>query len=187
MLTRSSPIEIFEYISGILLENIWADIIKVIDFKGCINRDVSYSCIQKNSKQIFFLLQDRRDLLKDDDATSESSDPRDILKDPRAILAGLPPLPALEAFNRQTRDFLNSPQALLANLKQFGNGPPSGPLIPPSLPPSSLGPLPPLPRPPSQPPTPNSQRSSPVGGAGGGSNQGNWSFEEQFKQVGDMF
>ena len=29
----------FEYISGILLENLWADIIKVIDFKGCINRD----------------------------------------------------------------------------------------------------------------------------------------------------
>ena len=33
MLTRSSPIEIFEYISGILLENLWADIIKFIDFK----------------------------------------------------------------------------------------------------------------------------------------------------------
>ena len=126
-------------------------------------------------------------MIKDDDATSESSDPRDVLKDPRAILAGLPPLPALEAFNRQTRDFLNSPQALLANLKQFGNGPTSGPLIPPSLPPSSLGPLPPLPRPPSQPTTPNSQRSSPVGGAGGGSNQGNWSFEEQFKQVDNLF
>ena len=119
--------------------------------------------------------------MKDDDANSETSDPRDMLKDPRAILANLPPLPALEAFNRQTRDFLNSPQALLANLKQFGNGPPPNPLIPPSLPPSSLGPLPPLPRPPSQPTTPNSQRSSPV--AGGGSNQGNWSFEEQFKQV----
>ena len=130
------------------------------------------------------MFQDRRDLIKDDDATSETSDPRDILKDPRAILASLPPLPALEAFNRQTRDFLNSPQALLANLKQFGNGPTSGPLIPPSLPPSSLGPLPPLPRPPSQPTTPNSQRSSPHDvGAGGGSNQGNWSFEEQFKQV----
>jgi hypothetical protein len=124
--------------------------------------------------------QDRRDLIKDDDATSETSDPRDILKDPRVILAGLPPLPALEAFNRQTRDFLNSPQALLANLKQFGNGH-SGPLLPTSLTPSSLGPLPPLPRPPSQPGTPNSQRNSPV--EGGGSNQGNWSFEEQFKQV----
>ena len=127
-------------------------------------------------------------MLKDDDATSESSDVRDLLKDPRAILAGLPPLPALEAFNRQTRDFLNSPQALLANLKQFGNGPP-GSLIPPSLPPSSLGALPPLPRPPSQPATPTSQRSSPVGGiggssgSGGGNNQSNWSFEEQFKQV----
>ena len=125
-------------------------------------------------------------MLKEDDNISEASDPRDMLKDPRAILAGLPPLPALEAFNRQTRDFLNSPQALLANLKQFGNGSPSGPLIPPNLPPSSLGPLPPLPRPPSQPPTPNSQRSSPVGGAGGGSNQGNWSFEEQFKQVSEV-
>ena len=123
-------------------------------------------------------------MLKDDDAASESSDPRDILKDPRAILASLPPLPALEAFNRQTRDFLNSPQALLANLKQFGNVPPQGHLIPPSLQPSSLGPLPPLPRPPSQPTTPNSQRSSPAQeGGGGGSNQSNWSFEEQFKQV----
>ena len=136
--------------------------------------------------EMIYLFQDRRDLLKEDDNISEASDPRDMLKDPRAILAGLPPLPALEAFNRQTRDFLNSPQALLANLKQFGNGSPSGPLIPPNLPPSSLGPLPPLPRPPSQPPTPNSQRSSPVGGAGGGSNQGNWSFEEQFKQVSDV-
>ena len=144
--------------------------------------------------------QDRRDLIQD--SSSEHGlpphlpDPRDVLRDPRALLAaGLPPLQTLEAFNRQTRDFLSgqSPHQLLANLRAAGA---AGALpTPPSLP--GLPPLPPshppasgLARPDSQPGTPNSQRSSPVHHTNGSSSSGgrdngqnNWSFEEQFKQV----
>ena len=144
--------------------------------------------------------QDHRDLIKEDSGDTHGlpphlPDPRDVLRDPRALLAaGLPPLQTLEAFNRQTRDFLSSqsPHQLLANLRAAGAAgalptPPGLPGLPPvhaPPPPAGLG------RPDSQPGTPNSQRSSPVHHTNGSSSSGgrdngqnNWSFEEQFKQV----
>jgi len=121
--------------------------------------------------------------------------------DPRSILANLPPLPALEAFNKH-RDFLTNPQSLLAGLAagqgrvpftaaslasmgMTGFQPPhttfsplSGGLpTPPSMAPSGTPA-----RPPSQPTTPLSQQSSsPI--QQNFSSQQNWSFEEQFKQL----
>jgi len=121
--------------------------------------------------------------------------------DPRSILANLPPLPALEAFNKH-RDFLTNPQSLLAGLAagqgrvpftaaslasmgMTGFQPPhttfsplSGGLpTPPSMAPSNTPA-----RPPSQPTTPSSQQSSsPI--QQNFSSQQNWSFEEQFKQL----
>ena len=139
-------------------------------------------------------------MIKEDDPGNPPPhlpDPRDVLRDPRALLAGLPPLQTLEAFNRQTRDFLTSPHQLLANLRSSAAAAGVPALGLPQVPPP-----PSLTHPPSQPATPNSQRSSPVhtngssgggsgggGGGGGGSNggQNNWSFEEQFKQVSDTY
>ena len=121
--------------------------------------------------------------------------------DPRSILANLPPLPALEAFNKH-RDFLTNPQSLLAGLAagqgrvpftaaslmgMTGFQPPHTTFSPLSLPtPPSISGLNPTgtpARPPSQPTTPSSQQSSsPI--QQNFSSQQNWSFEEQFKQVG---
>jgi hypothetical protein len=126
--------------------------------------------------------------------------------DPRSILANLPPLPALEAFNKH-RDFLTNPQSLLAglaagqgrvpftaaSLASMAGGMPgfqpphttfsplSGSLpTPPTI--SGLNPTGTLARPPSQPTTPSSQQSSsPI--QQNFSSQQNWSFEEQFKQL----
>ena len=124
-----------------------------------------------------------------------------LMRDPRAFLANLPPLPTLEAFQRH-RDLLSSPQSFLsAAAASLRN---SGGLMPPNsmsqhMPPFGLSPLHQhqqqqqqqqqqllLPRPPSQPTTPSSQSSSPVQQNFGG-NQQNWSFEEQFKQVRKTF
>ena len=120
--------------------------------------------------------------------------------DPRSILANLPPLPALEAFNKH-RDFLTNPQSLLAGLAagqgrvpftaaslmgMTGFQPPHTTFSPlsggmPTLP--SIAPSGTPARPPSQPTTPSSQQSSsPI--QQNFSSQQNWSFEEQFKQVG---
>jgi hypothetical protein len=118
--------------------------------------------------------------------------------DPRSILANLPPLPALEAFNKH-RDFLTNPQSLLAGLAagqgrvpftaaslmgMTGFQPPHTTFSPLSLPtPPSMAPSGTPARPPSQPTTPSSQQSSsPI--QQNFSSQQNWSFEEQFKQVG---
>ena len=118
--------------------------------------------------------------------------------DPRTILANLPPLPALEAFNKH-RDFLANSQSLLAGLGGHGRVPFTAASVlgmpgfqPPhttfsplsgSLPnPPNVVPTAPA-RPPSQPTTPSSQQSSsPI--QQNFSSQQNWSFEEQFKQVG---
>merc|ERR1719220_2793289 len=120
--------------------------------------------------------------------------------DPRSILANLPPLPALEAFNKH-RDFLTNPQSLLAGLAagqgrvpftaaslasmgMTGFQPPHTPFSPLSggMPtPPSIAPSGTPARPPSQPTTPSSQQSSsPI--QQNFSSQQNWSFEEQFKQ-----
>ena len=131
----------------------------------------------------FFPFQDPRDLIKEGKEDIDKETFHDMVRDPRSFLANLPPLPALEAFNRR-RDFLSNPQSLLASLR-----PPSGSLLP-TMPPTSLPQhlpafgTPPLSlaRPPSQPPTPSSQSSSPVQQNFG--SQQNWSYEEQFKQVG---
>ena len=114
-------------------------------------------------------------MIKEDsnENTDEKFDPRSIL----ANLAGthLPPLPALEAFNKH-RD-------LLAGLGAAGRIP--NPMSALGLPPphTTYSPLPHAPaRPPSQPTTPSSQQSSsPI--QQNFSSQQNWSFEEQFKQV----
>jgi len=119
--------------------------------------------------------------------------------DPRSILANLPPLPALEAFNKH-RDFLTNPQSLLAGLAagqgrvpftaaslmgMTGFQPPHTTFSPlsggmPTLP--SIAPSGTPARPPSQPTTPSSQQSSsPI--QQNFSSQQNWSFEEQFKQL----
>ena len=117
--------------------------------------------------------------------------------DPRSILTSLPPLPALEAFNKH-RDFLANSQSLLAGLGGHVRIPlTAAPVlgIPGFQPPNTTysplsGSLPNTPsvihtaptRPPSQPTTPSSQQSSsPV--QQNFSPQQNWSFEEQFKQV----
>lgn len=122
-------------------------------------------------------VKDPRDLIKEDHVAEKELDPR-------SILANLPPLPALEAFNKH-RDFLTSPQSLLSAAGLGG-----GLRVPPVSAASMLGlqpplntfaPLPPA-RPPSQPTTPSSQQSSsPV--HQNFSSQQNWSFEEQFKQL----
>ena len=118
--------------------------------------------------------------------------------DPRSILANLPPLPALEAFNKH-RDYLANPQSLLASLAGQGRVPFTAANMlgmpgfqPPHTtfsPLSGSMPTPPTvsltapARPPSQPATPSSQQSSsPI--QQNFSSQQNWSFEEQFKQVG---
>ena len=108
-----------------------------------------------------------------------------LMRDPRAFLANLPPLPTLEAFQRH-RDLLSSPQSFLSAAAASLRNP--GGLMPPTslsqhMPPFGMSPLPQ--RPPSQPTTPSSQSSSPVQQNFGG-NQQNWSFEEQFKQVSFM-
>jgi hypothetical protein len=105
-----------------------------------------------------------------------------MMRDPRAFLANLPPLPTLEAFQRH-RDLLSSPQSFLSAAAASLRNP--GGLMPPTsmsshMPPFGMSPL--QQRPPSQPTTPSSQSSSPVQQNFGG-NQQNWSFEEQFKQV----
>lgn len=105
--------------------------------------------------------------------------------DPRAILANLPPLPALEAFNKH-RDFLANSQNLLAGLGGHGRIPftsASG-ILGFQPPHTTFSPIPPA-RPPSQPTTPSSQQSSsPIQQTPQNfSSQQNWSFEEQFKQV----
>ena len=108
--------------------------------------------------------------------------------DPRTILANLPPLPALEAFNkhRQAADFLANSQNLLAGLGGHGRIPfTSASVLGLPMPPhTTFSPIPPA-RPPSQPTTPSSQQSSsPVSHTQQNfSSQQNWSFEEQFKQV----
>ena len=105
-----------------------------------------------------------------------------LMRDPRAFLANLPPLPTLEAFQRH-RDMLSSPQSFLSAAAASLRNP--GGLMPPTslsqhMSPFGMSPLPQ--RPPSQPTTPSSQSSSPVQQSFG-SNAQNWSFEEQFKQV----
>ena len=130
-----------------------------------------------NFKHCFLNFQDPRHLIKED---NESPDEK---FDPRSILANLPPIPALEAFNKH-RDFLTNPQSLLAGLggNHGGRVPMSAASILGFQPPhTTFSPLPPA-RPPSQPTTPSSQQSSsPI--QQNFSSQQNWSFEEQFKQV----
>ena len=105
--------------------------------------------------------------------------------DPRAILANLPPLPALEAFNKH-RDFLANSQHLLAGLGGQGRIPftSASQILGFQPPHTTFSPIPPA-RPPSQPTTPSSQQSSsPIQQTPQNfSSQQNWSFEEQFKQV----
>ena len=129
---------------------------------------------------MFLFFQDTRDLLKEKDPDIKDHDL--MMRDPRAFLANLPPLPTLEAFQRH-RDLMSSPQSFLSAAAASLRNP--GGLMPPTslsqhLPPFGMSPL--QQRPPSQPTTPSSQSSSPVQQNFGG-NQQNWSFEEQFKQV----
>ncbi len=147
--------------------------------------------LASSSSKIYFSLQDPRHLIKEDTEEREF--------DPRSILANLPPLPALEAFNKH-RDFLANSQLLAglgghgrvpftaASLGALGFAPPHTTFSP--LPSSiggaqTPGSTTPAPRPPSQPATPSSQQSSsPI--QQNFSSQQNWSFEEQFKQVGQF-
>merc|ERR1711879_460937 len=65
-----------------------------------------------------FRIKDSRQLMKenvDADKEEKEFDPKEF--DPRSILAKLPPLPALEAFNKH-QDFLANSQSLLAGLGQ---------------------------------------------------------------------
>jgi hypothetical protein len=124
-------------------------------------------------------LKDPRHLIKEDSEEKEQFDPR-------AILANLPPLPALEAFNKH-RDFLANSQNLLAGLGgHAGRIPFSSASVLGFQPPhTTFSPIPPA-RPPSQPTTPSSQQSSSPNlpqTQQNFSSQQNWSFEEQFKQV----
>jgi len=138
-------------------------------------------------------VKDSNLLIKED--RKPSGEEKEI--DPRSILANLPPLPALEVFNKH-RDFLMNSQNLLAGLGGHGKVPFSAasvPGMPGFTPPhttfSPLGgllPNPPNvvttvpPRPPSQLSTPSSQQSdSPI--KQNFTSQQNWSFEEQFKQL----
>lgn len=123
-------------------------------------------------------VKDPRHLIKEDSEEKEQFDPR-------AILANLPPLPALEAFNKH-RDFLANSQNLLAGLGGHGRIPftsASG-ILGFQPPHTTFSPIPPA-RPPSQPTTPSSQQSSsPIQQTPQNfSSQQNWSFEEQFKQL----
>ena len=109
-------------------------------------------------------------------------DPDLLMRDHRAFLANLPPLPTLEAFQRH-RDLLSSPQSVLSAAAASLRNP--GGLMPPTSLSQHMGPFGMSPlqqRPPSQPNTPSSQSSSPVQQNFGG-NQQNWSFVEQVKQV----
>ena len=133
-----------------------------------------------NNLTCIFYSQDNRDLLKEKDP--DIKDHELLMRDPRAFLANLPPLPTLEAFQRH-RDMLSSPQSFLSAAAASLRNP--GGLMPPTslsqhMSPFGMSPLPQ--RPPSQPTTPSSQSSSPVQQSFG-SNAQNWSFEEQFKQV----
>ena len=141
---------------------------------------LKFSVVERFFKDIFDLFfKDPRHLIKEDSEEKEQFDPR-------AILANLPPLPALEAFNKH-RDFLANSQNLLAGLGgHAGRIPFSSASVLGFQPPhTTFSPIPPA-RPPSQPTTPSSQQSSSPNlpqTQQNFSSQQNWSFEEQFKQV----